>query len=644
MSNFNTIHNLINSRQLKERSMAKHKFQTEVSRLLHLIIHSLYSHPEIFLRELISNASDALDRLKYLTLTDDGFKGFAFMPKIEIRFDGENHEFLSVSDTGIGMDAGELEKNLGTIASSGTRHFLDTLSGDAQRDSNLIGQFGVGFYSAFMAASRVEVVSRKAGEEQAHRWRSDGQGEYEIEPAERKTNGTTVTLFLNEQGKEFASRWRIEQIVRKYSDHIAFPINLYFSEPVTDAEGKPEKGKSIEKVEQINRAAALWKRSKSEISDEEYAEFYKSLSHDSEDPFHIIHTQAEGNLEYTTLFFIPRKAPFDLFFVNYQPGVKLYVKRVFITDDEKELLPSYLRFVRGIIDSEDLPLNISREILQQNQILSNIRSAAVKKILGELKKIARNTPERYKEFYAEFGIPIKEGLYQDPANRENLLELVRFKSSSEEGLTGLAGYKERMKTDQKAIYYLSGGKEAQLRSSPLLEAYRKQDLEVLIMDDEIDEIVIPTLGRYQDLEFRAINRSKAAEDLKTDEDKQEEDKIAPLAKKIKQVLGEAVKDVRASNRLGEAPSVLVADEDDPSLQMQHIFKAMGQMDAPAVKPILEINPRHTIVSKLAGVDDEELFEDISRLLLEQALLLEGGEIESPARFAQRLNRIISRVL
>ena len=624
--------------------MAKHKFQTEVSRLLHLIIHSLYSHPEIFLRELISNASDALDRLKYLTLTDDGFKGFAFMPKIEIRFDGENHEFLSVSDTGIGMDAGELEKNLGTIASSGTRHFLDTLSGDAKKDSNLIGQFGVGFYSAFMAASRVEVVSLKAGEEQAHCWRSDGQGEYEIKPAERKTNGTTVTLFLNEQGKEFASRWRIEQIVRKYSDHIAFPINLHFTEPVTDEEGKPEEGKSIEKVEQINRAAALWKRPKSEISEEEYTEFYKSLSHDSEDPFHIIHTQAEGNLEYTTLFFIPRKAPFDLFFVNYQPGVKLYVKRVFITDDEKELLPSYLRFVRGVIDSEDLPLNVSREILQQNQILSSIRSTAVKKILGELKKIAQNTPERYKEFYAEFGIPIKEGLYQDPANRENLLELVRFKSSSEEGLTGLSAYKERMKTNQKAIYYLSGGKEEQLRSSPLLEAYRKQDLEVLLMDDEIDEIVIPTLGRYQDLEFRAINRSKAAEDLKTDEDKQEEGKIAPLAKKIKQVLGEAVKDVRASNRLGEAPSVLVADEDDPSLQMQHIFKAMGQMDAPAVKPILEINPRHPIVSKLAGVDDDELFEDVSRLLLEQALLLEGGEIESPAHFAQRLNRIISRVL
>jgi molecular chaperone HtpG len=623
--------------------MAKHKFQTEVSRLLHLIIHSLYSHPEIFLRELISNASDALDRLKYLTLTDDAFKGFAYIPKIDIRFDQENHASLSVSDTGVGMNAAELEKNLGTIASSGTRHFLESLSGDAQKDSNLIGQFGVGFYSAFMAAERVEVVSRKAGEEQAHCWRSDGQGEFEIEAVERKQNGTTVTLFLNEQGKEFANRWRIEQIVKKYSDHIPFPINLHYQETAPGEKDQSEPGKAVEKVEQINRAAALWKRPKAEISDEEYAEFYKGLSHDLEEPFQIIHTQAEGALEYTTLFFIPRKAPFDLFFVNYQPGVKLYVKRVFITDDEKELLPAYLRFVRGIIDSEDLPLNVSREILQQNQVLSSIRSASVKKILAELKKIAQNTPERYREFYSEFGIPIKEGLYQDLANRETLLELVRFKSSTEEGHTALAAYKERMQTDQKAIYYLTGGKEEQLRASPLLEAYRRQNLEVLIMDDEIDEIVIPALGSYQELEFRAINRSKAAEDLKTEADEKEESKIAPLIEKIKKALGETIKDVRPSGRLSDAPCVLVADEDDPSLQMQHIFKAMGQKDAPPVKPILEINPKHEIIQHLAAVKEEELFEDISRLLLEQALLLEGGEIESPARFAQRLNRIIARV-
>ncbi len=624
--------------------MAKHKFQTEVSRLLHLIIHSLYSHPEIFLRELISNASDALDRLKYLTLTDDAFKGLAYIPKIDIRFDGEKNTFLSISDTGIGMNAAELEKNLGTIASSGTRHFLESLSGDAQKDSSLIGQFGVGFYSAFMAAERVEVISRKAGEEGAFLWRSEGQGEYEIEPAERKQNGTTVTLFLNEQGKEFANRWRIEQIVKKYSDHIPFPINLHYQETGSAGEEESKPKEAVEKVAQINRAAALWKRSKSEISDEEYAEFYKSLSHDDEEPFQIIHTQAEGALEYTTLFFIPRKAPFDLFFVNYAPAVKLYVKRVFITDDEKELLPSYLRFVRGVIDSEDLPLNVSREILQQNQILSSIRSAAVKKILAELSKIAENTPERYKEFYNEFGIPIKEGLYQDMANREALLELVRFKSSSEEGRTGLAAYKERMQTDQKAIYYLTGGKEDHLRSSPLLEAYRRQNIEVLIMDDEIDEIVIPALGSYQGLDFRAINRSKAAEDLKTEADKQEESKAAPLIEKIKKVLGEVIKDVRVSSRLTEAPCVLVADEDDPSLQMQHIFKAMGHKDAPPVKPILEINPRHDIILKLESVKDDKLFEDISRLLLEQALLLEGGEIESPSRFAQRLNRIIARAL
>ncbi len=618
------------------------KFKTEVNRLLHLIVHSLYSHPEIFLRELISNAADALDRLKYLTLSDDEYKGFAFMPKIEIQFDGDDKETITISDSGIGMNAKELEKNLGTIASSGTRHFLDSMEKDAQKDSNLIGQFGVGFYSSFMVADRIEVISKKAGEDQAFKWTSSGEGGFEVGDAERKQNGTTVILHLNDKGKEYASRWQIEQIVKKYSNHIPFPIYLHYEDLRFEGEGENRKEKKEQKVEQINSGSALWKRSKAEITEEEYNEFYKSISNDSEDPHITIHTQAEGNLEYTTLFFIPQKAPFDLFYPNYRAGVKLYVKRVFITDDDKELLPSYLRFVRGIIDSEDLPLNVSRETLQQNRILTAIRSSAVKKILSELQKIAKNAPERYKTFYEEFGVPIKEGLYQDLPNRETLLDLLRFKSSTEKDRVSLATYKERIHSDQKAIYYITGDKEERLRTSPLLEAY--DGIEVLIMDDEIDEIVIPSLDKFQDIEFKAINRSGAAEDLKTDKDKEKEKELKPLLKKIKKVLGDEVKDVRSSSRLSDSPSCIVADEDDPTVQMQALLKSLGQKDAPQFKPILEINPGHKIVQKMLGTDDEELIEDVSRLLLEQALLMEGAEIKSPASFAKRLNRIISKAL
>ena len=619
--------------------MARHKFKTEVNKLLELIIHSLYSHPEIFLRELVSNASDALDHLKLLTLTHDDFKAFAFVPRIDVFYaqDGEGGTpTLAVADNGIGMNAEELEKDLGTIASSGTRHFLESLSEESRKDSNLIGQFGVGFYSCFGVAKRVVVASRKAGEEKAFQWFSEGKGDFEISAAERQQNGTTVTLYLNEAGREYADRWQIERIVRKYSNHIAFPIYLHYEE----LEGE----KKEQKVEQINSALALWKRPKAEITEEEYREFYKSISHDPQDPLHIMHLQAEGSLEYTTLFFIPSRAPFDLFQVNYTPGVKLYVKRVFITDDEKELLPTYLRFIRGVIDSEDLPLNVSREMLQENRILSSIRAQAVKKILAELEKMAQNTPEKYAQFYGEFGIPIKEGLYQDIANRETLLELVRFKSTMEKGLTSLAAYKERMKSDQKAIYYLTGAREESLRGSPLLESYREKGIEVLLMDDEIDELVVPLIGKYQKVELKAVNRSGTDAELKSPGDRQGEEEIGPLLKKIKKVLGEEVKDVRASARLAESPSCIVADESDPTLKMQHIFKALGQKDMPEFKPILEINPKHEIVRRLQGSADEELVEDIGRLLFEQALLVEGAELKNPAQFVKRLNRVIARLL
>jgi molecular chaperone HtpG len=625
--------------------MAKHKFQTEVNRLLHLIVHSLYSHPEIFLRELISNASDALDRLKYLTLTDEQYKGFPFVPRIDIAFDesGEHGSF-TVSDSGIGMNAEELEQNLGTIANSGTRKFLESMGGEARKDSNLIGQFGVGFYSAFMVADSVEVVSRKAGEDKAYRWSSDGQGEFDIEEAEEAKSGTKVILHLNERGKEYANRWQIESIIRKYSNHIPFPIYLHYTETRREGEGAKAKEVKEPKVEQVNTASALWRRPKNDITDEEYREFYKTVSHDTEDPLHFMHTRAEGALEYTTLFYIPKKAPFDLFWVNYRPGVKLYVKRVFITDDEKELLPTYLRFVHGIIDSEDLPLNVSREMLQENQVLKSIRSASVKRILGELEKMAQNTPEKYRELYGEFGICLKEGVYQDFANRETLLELLRYKSTTEEGLTSLAGYVERKPEDQKAIYYLTGGDEQKLKSSPLLESYRQKGIEVLVMDQEIDEIVASAVGKYKDWELKAVNRSGAAKDLKTEADKKSEKAVRPLLAKIKEILGEQVKDVRASTRLTDSPSCIVADDEDPTIQMQTILKALGQKDLPEVKPVLEINPNHEIVKKLEAAEDEALVADISRLLFEQALIIEGGELVDATEFARRLNRIITRAL
>jgi len=624
--------------------MAKQKFKTEVSRLLHLIIHSLYSHPEVFLRELVSNASDALDRLKYLTLTEDEFKGFAFVPRIDISFDEKDKSWLAVTDSGLGMDAAELAKNLGTIANSGTQQFVESLGDQHLDNTNLIGQFGVGFYSVFMVADKVEVLSRKAGEETAFKWISDGQGSFAVEEAAAERNGTTVKLFLSERGKEFANRWQIESIIKKYSNHIPFPIYLHYEEVKSEGEGEKKKEKREQKVEQINTASALWRKPKKEIKDADYKEFYRTISHETEDPLHYIHTKAEGALEYTTLFYIPKKAPFDLFFVNYKPAVKLYVKRVFITDDEKELLPTYLRFVHGIIDSEDLPLNISRETLQENQVLQSIRNASIKKVLGELETIAKNTPQKYEEFYKQFGVCLKEGVYQDFANREALLELLRYKSSTEKGLTSLKGYKERMAGEQKAIYYITGASEEKLKDSPLLETYKERGLEVLIMDDEIDELVTPVIGRYKDVELKSVSRSGTAEDLKTEGDKEKEKQIGPLLERIKKILGDEVKDVHASTRLTDSPSCIVADDNDPTIQMQHIFKALGQKDMPEVKPILEINPNHSIVKKLTGTEDKKLSEDIARLLFEQALIVEGAELANPADFAKRLNRVIDKSL
>ena len=617
--------------------MSKRKFQTEVNQLLHLIIHSLYSSKEIFLRELISNASDALDKLKYLTLTDDTFKSIKYDPKIEISYLDKDNKLLTVSDCGIGMNKDGLAKNLGTIARSGTKQFLENLTGDSKKDSSLIGQFGVGFYSSFMVADKVEVISRKAGEKEAWIWTSDGKSGYSIDNSVRKTAGTDIVLHLNDEGKEFVNRWEIQNIIKKYSNHIPFPIFLHYEEDKYDKKGEV-KGKE-KKTDQVNAASAFWKRTKSELKKKDYNEFYKTISHDHEDPMMHIHTQAEGTLDYTTLFYIPKIAPFDLFQVDHQAGVKLYVKRVFITEDDKELMPSYLRFVRGIIDSEDLPLNVSREILQQNRILAKIKSNSVKKILSELTALTKKK-DKYLEFYEQFGRLLKEGAYQDFENRDTLLELLIFKSSKTDDFTSLAEYVDRMKEDQKSIYYITGENEESLRNSPLLEMYNGKDMEVLIMDDPFDEIIIPSLQKYKEKPFKSVHHSDAADDLKTEDSKSDKKDLKPLIKKIKKVLGDQVKYVLVSSRLNESPSCIVADQNDPTAKMQEMFKAMGQSTMPDVKPILEINPEHKIVKKMKALGKTKTFEDLCWLLYEQAMLIEGVKLPNPATFVTRLNNFL----
>jgi molecular chaperone HtpG len=618
--------------------MSKREFQTEVNQLLHLIVHSLYSHPEIFLRELISNASDALDKLRHLTLVDEAYKGVSFSPRIDLDLD-EEKKTLAIADTGIGMNEEELVANLGTIARSGTKNFLSQLSGDAKRDSNLIGQFGVGFYSAFMVADRVEVVSRKASEAKAWRWTSDGKTGFEIEPADRELPGTTVLLHFNDEGSQYANGWRLQEIVRKYSNHIAFPIFLTYEKSEWDEKEKKSTKKRV--TEQVNAASALWRRPKSELKDEDYKELYKSIAGGWDDPLFWFHTKAEGTLEYTTLFFVPSKAPLDLYHAEYKSGVKLYVKRVFIMDDSKDFLPQYLRFIRGIIDSEDLPLNVSREILQQNRTVTSIRTASVKKILSELKSIAEKRPDEYKKFIDEYNRPLKEGLYSDFPNRETLLDLIRFKSTKSEGLTSLAEVKSRMKDGQKAIYYITGGNESLLRTSPLLEIYRKKDIEVLVLDDEFDEIVFAGVDKYGDIDMKSVNKASTGEDLKDAAEPDKAEALKPLLEKLKATLGDRVKDVRASVRLADSPSCIVTDEEEPTMRMQEMMRAMGQKDIPALKPTLEINPDHEIVKKLLARTDDEVTKDAAWLLLDQALLMEGVPLEEPAAFVQRLNRMMS---
>ncbi|MFW3343045.1 molecular chaperone HtpG [Aliarcobacter butzleri] len=636
--------------------MAKHQFQTEVGQLLHLMTHSLYSNKEIFIRELVSNASDAIDKLNYLRLTDENLKDkYAdWKGEINISFD-EKDKSLSIIDNGIGMNEADLIASIGTIAKSGTKSFVEALTGDAKKDSNLIGQFGVGFYSVFMVADKVDVISKKAGEEQAYKWSSTGTGEFDLTPCTKESNGTVIYIKLkDEEAGEFASKYRIKNIVEKYSNHIAYPIFLNYDEEVSEplseedekAGKKPEK-KIERKHEQINAATALWMQPKAKLKEQDYNDFYKSISHDSSDPMLTIHTKTEGVNEYTTLFYIPKIAPMDMYRADFQSGVKLYVKRVFITDDEKELLPIYLRFVRGIIDSEDLPLNVSREILQENRILANIKQSSVKKILSEIKKLSKDE-EKYAEFVAQYIRPLKEGVYQDYTNKEAILELLRYKSTKTEigKMTSLEAYKERANSEQKAIYYIVGENEKVLRNSPLLESYKKNDIEVLILDDkEIDEIITPAIGTFKEWEFKDITAIEPPKVEQSEEEKKEvEEKFQDILSKIKDKLGDAVKDVKVTSRLSESPSCVVKDAADAQMAaMAHMFRAMGQA-MPESAPILEINPEHEIVKKLNGCSDEATIEDVSWILLDQAKLSEGMEITDTVAFAQRLSRITAKAL
>ena len=560
------------------------------------------------------------------------------------------------------MNGEDLTNNLGTIARSGTKAFLDKLEADVKKDSTLIGQFGVGFYSAFMVASKIDVFTRKAATNTVFHWSSNGTNSYDMEeiPLDSEdskkygldtANGTAVIMYLNDEDSSYASRWKVEDIVKRYSDHIAFPIFLHYDQKKYDDKGK-ETGKES-KVDQINTANALWQRSKSDLKDEDYNSFYKTISHDSNDPLMYVHTHAEGTQEYTTLFYVPETAPFDMYQADYKSGVKLYVNRVFITDDDKELLPTYLRFVRGIIDSEDLPLNVSREILQQNRILTNIKTSSVKKLLGEFKKLSQKTDDegkkKWNKFVSQYNRPLKEGLYSDFANRDELCEIIRFKSTAEEGTgenkwTSFADYVQRMKPEQKAIYYITGTDESQLRSSPLLEAYKSKGLEVLIMADEIDDIVIPALNKYKDFELKAVNRAGSDEELGIDkkETEKKEKEFKPVVEKIKKALGDRVKDVHLSKRLSDSPSCIVVDENDPSIQLERMMKAMGQSGMGEVKPILEVNPDHALVAKIKDSEDEAYISDVSTVLLDQALLVSGAELKDPADFVKRINKLLSK--
>ncbi|MAG00917.1 MAG: molecular chaperone HtpG [Acidiferrobacteraceae bacterium] len=625
----------------KTAQVEKHAFQTEVQQLLQLMVHSLYSHKEIFLRELISNSSDACDKLRFESLTDSSLQEDQEEPVITVSVDKKARTII-VSDNGIGMSRDEVVENIGTIARSGTRHFIDQMQGEQQDDANLIGQFGVGFYSVFMVSEHVTLTSRRAGaaSDQGVQWESDGSGEYTLESSDLAQHGTTITLRLREDESEYLDDFRLRSIISKYSDHISIPIQML--------KATEEEKDETPEWETINKGSALWARSKQEITEEEYNSFYTSIGYDPEPPFATIHNRVEGTLEYISLFFIPSRAPFDLWDRDHPHGVKLYVRRVFIADDTKHLLPSYLRFVKGVVDSADLPLNVSREFLQQNREIDKIRSGSVKKILGELKRIAEDDQEKYAKFWAEFGKVLKEGVIEDHDNRDSLAGLLRFsttRSGSEQSVS-LADYVGRMAENQKAIYFLTAESHEAAAASPHLEVFNKQNIEVLLLGDPVDEWLITHLTEYEEKSLKSIAKGAFdLNDIQEKEDKGEkkarkaqEKAFKSLLEKVKEILKEQVKDVALSRRLTDSPACLIADENDLGGNLQRILQATGQT-APESKPILELNPDHPLVSALES-DLAEL-EDWAFVLYDQAALAEGATLTQPARYVQRINRLLS---
>ena len=617
-------------------------FQTEVKQLLQLMIHSLYSNKEIFLRELISNASDAADKLRFEALSDDAlFEGDTDL-KIWVSYD-KDARTVTVRDNGIGMTRQEVIDHIGTIAKSGTAQFFESLTGDQAKDAHLIGQFGVGFYSSFIVADRVTLTTRRAGLGAEHgvRWESAGEGEYSLENVERPERGTEIVLHLREGEDEFLDGFRLRNIIRKYSDHITLPILM-----PKESVGEEETSDEIE-WETVNRASALWTRPKSEISEEEYQEFYKHVAHDFENPLAWTHNRVEGKYEYTSLLYIPARAPFDLWDRERRHGIKLYVRRVFIMDDAEQLMPNYLRFVRGVIDSNDLPLNISREILQHNKVIDSIRAGSVKKVLGLLEEMAKNEPEKYATFWQEFGRVMKEGPGEDIANREQIARLLRFSSTHTDSETqdvSLADYIERMKDGQEAIYYITADSFAAAKNSPHLEIFREKGIEVLLLADRVDEWLVSSLSEFDGKPLKSVAQGELdLGELEDEEEKKAHEKVdeefKDLVGKVKEVLGDKVAEVRLTHRLTASPACLVTGENDMSANLERILRSAGQ-HVPTTKPILELNPEHPLVAKLKQEDNEELFADMAGILFDQALLAEGGQLDDPATFVRRLNELL----
>ena len=616
-------------------------FETEVNQLLDLMIHSLYSNKEIFLRELISNASDACDKLRFTAVSDASLYEDDIELKVKVSFDKEQGT-ITISDNGIGMSRDEVIENIGTIAKSGTKAFLASITGDQKRDANLIGQFGVGFYSSFIVADEVTLRTRKAADatENGVEWISKGKGEYDIKSVDKATRGTEIVLKLREGEDEFLNDWKLRSIITSYSDHIDFPVMMDKTTEPTE-----EGGESVIEEETVNRASALWTRAKSDIKDEEYKEFYKHVAHDYEDPIDWSHNRVEGTNEYTSLLYIPARAPFDLYDRETRNGIKLYVKRVFILEDNEQLMPRYLRFVRGLIDSNDLPLNVSREILQGSKVIDSIRTGSVKKVLGMLEKVAKNDPEKYQKLWTEFGKALKEGPAEDATNREKIAKLLRFATThndSDDQTTSFDDYISRMQDGQDKIYFIAADSHSAAKNSPHLEIFKKKGIEVILLSDRVDEWLTSHLMEFDGKKLQSV--AKGELDLGKDEDseKELEEKTKAsekLVKRMQKALGEKVGEVRVSNRLTDSPACIVLNEQDMAMHMQRIMKEAGHA-MPSSKPILEINPDHPIVKKMDSEKTKKKFDDWSDILFDQALLAEGGQLEDPASFVAKLNKML----